>query len=103
MAIKKNLVRDRIDRLGGKQDIEKPESRDIGTSRKRESERFKKIRRMIERGETTNYYINKRTGELMQRILVHLPLELVENLKREAFESIPRKTVSELIREMLKS
>ena len=103
MAIKKDLVKDRFDGIDGKRDVEKSRSRDIGTSKK-EPERARKIREMVERGETTNYYINKKTGELMQRILVHLPLELVEDLKREAFESIPtRKTVSELIREKLKS
>jgi len=97
-----SLIKDTRDETSGKRGIKKPRNHDIAISKEifKEPERFKQIRRAIEQGKT-NYYISK-NGEIMQRVLVHLPFELAEKLKKQAFESIPRITLSELIRKKLK-
>jgi hypothetical protein len=50
-------------------------------------------------GLKTNLYVNK-GGEVIQKVTVHLPKELVKRLKREALDK--EKTFSALIRERLK-
>lgn len=96
-----DLIKDT--RTSGKPDIKKPKNRDITISEKtsKEPERFKQIRKIIEEGKTTNYYLSK-DGEIMQRVLIHFPLELAEKLKKQAFEAVPRITLSSLIRKKLK-
>jgi len=47
-----------------------------------------------------NFYENKK-GELIQKVTLHLPFEMVERFKIKALKS--RKTLSEIIREKLKS
>jgi len=47
-----------------------------------------------------NYYLSKTTGEVIQKVTVHLPFEMVFNLKGEG--TIKGKTLSELIREKLR-
>ena len=96
-----DLIKDT--RTSGKQSIEKSGHQDITISEKtvKEPERFKQIRKIIEEGKTTNYYLSK-DGEIMQRVLIHLPFELCEKLKIQAFNSIPRRTLSDLIRKKLK-
>ena len=96
-----DLIKDT--RTSGKQDTKKSGYHDIAISEEmfKESERSKQIREVIKEGKTTNYYLSK-DGEIMQRVLIHLPLELTEKLKRQAFEAIPRMTLSGLIRKKLK-
>ena len=50
-------------------------------------------------GLKTNLYVNK-GGEVIQKVTVHLPRELVKSLKREALDR--GITLSGLIRERLK-
>lgn len=47
-----------------------------------------------------NYYEAKRTGELIQKVTLHLPLALVDKLKDQAREK--RVTLSEIVRQRLK-
>lgn len=89
------LIKDTRGKASGKPDIT------ISQKTTKEPERFKQIRRAIEQGKTTNYYLSK-NGEIMQRVLIHLPFELCEKLKIQAFESIPRITLSGLLRKKLK-
>ncbi len=58
------------------------------------------VRKAMRSGEIKNIYENK-AGEIMQRVLIHLPYDLVEKLRLEAFESIPRKSLSRMIRDKL--
>ena len=83
-------------------DIKKPKNRDITISQKVADEppRFKQVREAIASG-SSNYYISK-DNEIIQRILIHIPFELCERLKKQAFESVPRMTLSGLIRKKLK-
>jgi hypothetical protein len=103
MTIKKEQIKNRLDRLEGKKvdDKKKSRHRDIPKSKKtvETSERAARARKRAIEGKATNYYINK-DGELMQRILVHLPFDMVEGLRLEAYNSM--KSLSELIREKLK-
>ena len=46
-----------------------------------------------------NFYINKE-GEVIQKVTIHLPRDLVDKLKREALDK--RTTLSEIIRRKLK-
>ena len=102
MTIKKEQIKNRLDRLEGK-GVDKKTSRhrDISKSKKtvKTSDREAQVRRRIAQGTTTNYYISKE-GELMQRILIHLPFDVAEELRREAFDSM--KSLSEVVREKLK-
>lgn len=111
MTLKKELIKNRLDRLeesgedieeSKKQDTKKSEHRGITISQKVADEppRFRQVRELIAGG-SSNYYISKE-GEIIQRVLIHLPLIQVENLKRQAFESVPRMTLSGLIRKKLK-
>ena len=60
------------------------------------------VRRMLEeRISVPNCYINKK-GEVIQRILIHVPWIMAERLREEAFNSLPRKSLSHVIREKLK-
>lgn len=57
----------------------------------------------IDRG-VKHVYVGKRgsqEGVRMKRVLVHLPYDYVEQLRTEAEIAIPRKTISEVIREKL--
>ena len=63
------------------------------------SERHEALRKDIESGRATSYYINKK-GEIIQKVTVHLPYDMVTRLKKEAIDR--RITLSELIRERLK-
>lgn len=91
--------------------VERALIKDTKTSRRRDivkskpgekmSAREKQVRETIRREKSSTFYLNKE-GELIQRILVHLPFDLAEKLRIEAFESVPRKTFSELIREKLR-
>jgi len=47
----------------------------------------------------TNFYINK-NGEIIQKVTVHFPSDMVDRLKLEALKR--KITLSELIRERLK-
>jgi len=47
-----------------------------------------------------NFYESKRTGQIIQKVTIHLPFELVEELKIAALRE--RKTLSEIVREKLK-
>ena len=71
-----------------KQEVKNAESQDVKTAGLPEGLKGKK-----------NFYINKE-GEIIQKITLHLPLKLVDQLKREALDK--RITVSEIIRERFK-
>lgn len=58
------------------------------------------VRKAMRDGTIKNIYEN-RDGEIMQRVLIHLPYDLVEKLRVEAFESIPRRSLSRMIRDRL--
>jgi hypothetical protein len=91
--VERSLIKDtKTSRL---RDIAKPQPG------KKMSAREKQNRETLEREKSSTFYLN-RVGELIQRILVHLPFDLAEQLRVEAFESVPRKTFSELIREKLR-
>jgi len=64
-------------------------------------ERLERGRQAAEMGIAPSLYINKK-GELMQKILLHLPFERALVLRDEAYNSMPRKSLSEVIREKLK-
>ena len=53
----------------------------------------------IKSGRAKNYYVNKE-GDIIQKVTVHLPIEMVTRLKKEAIDR--RITLSELIRKRLK-
>jgi len=63
------------------------------------SERHEDLRKDIESGRATSYYINKE-AEIIQKVTVHLPYDMVTRLKKEAIDR--RITLSELIRERVK-
>ena len=58
------------------------------------------VRKAMRDGTIKNIYEN-RDGEIMQRVLIHLPYDLVEKLRLEAFESIPRRSLSRMIKDKL--
>jgi len=60
--------------------------------------KYENLRKEIEAGRATTYYINK-NGEIIQKVTVHLPIEMVTRLKKEAINQ--RITLSELIRRRL--
>jgi len=60
---------------------------------------YEDLERDIKKGLVKNYYLNKK-GEIIQKVTVHLPLGLVNKLKKEAIDN--RITLSELIRKKLK-
>jgi len=62
-------------------------------------DKFESLRKDIENGHVKNYYINKE-GDIIQKVTVHLPVEMVTRLKKEAIDL--RVTLSELIRNKLK-
>jgi len=57
------------------------------------------LRKDIEAGRAKNYYINKE-GDIIQKVTVHLPIDMVTRLKKEAIDQ--RISLSELIRKRLK-
>jgi len=65
----------------------------------KKSEKYKSLRKDIEAGRSKNYYINKE-GDIIQKVTVHLPINMVTRLKKEAIDL--RISLSELIRERLK-
>ena len=67
--------------------------------RKKRNEMEEKIRRDLDQGGARNFYVNK-TDELIQKVTVHIPYDVVMQLKKEAFDR--RITLSEVIREKLK-
>jgi len=58
------------------------------------------VRKAMRDGTIKNIYEN-REGDIMQRVLIHLPYDLVEKMRLEAFESIPRRSLSRMIRDKL--
>lgn len=62
-------------------------------------DKYKNLRKEIKAGRATTYYINKK-GEIIQKVTIHLPIEMVTRLKIEAIEQ--RITLSELIRKRLR-
>jgi len=75
-------------RKAGRQRGRKPESQEVVKPELPENLKGKK-----------NFYINKE-GEIIQKVTIHLPLDLVDKLKREALDK--RTTLSEIIRERFK-
>ena len=63
------------------------------------SKAYESLRKDIESGRVKNYYINKE-GDIIQKVTVHLPIDMVIRLKKEAIDL--RISLSELIRERLK-
>jgi len=62
-------------------------------------DKYESLRKDIESDRVKNYYINKE-GDIIQKVTVHLPIEMVTRLKKEAIDQ--RTTLSELIRNRLK-
>lgn len=62
-------------------------------------DKYESLRKDIESGRVKNYYINKE-GDIIQKVTVHLPIEMVTRLKKKAIDQ--RVTLSELIRSRLK-
>jgi len=104
MSEKKRMGYDPLagDRVERKKDTRKPRknekmkqgNNDIAEKRK------EMVRKAMRDGTIKNIYENK-SGEIMQRVLIHLPYDLVERLRLEAFESIPRRSLSRMIKEKL--
>lgn len=67
---------------------------------KKGSKEYLNLRTEIRAGLRKNFYINKK-GEIIQKVTVHLPSDVVDRLKLEALKR--KITLSELIRERLKS
>jgi len=59
-----------------------------------------KILRAIKEGNTSNYYLSK--GQLMTRMLIHVPWEIAEDLRKEAAEAFPRRSISQIVLDKLK-
>jgi len=68
------------------------------SSKVRPPNKYENLRKEIKAGKATTYYINK-NGEIIQKVTVHLPIEMVTRLKKEAIDQ--RITLSELIRRRL--
>lgn len=62
-------------------------------------DKYESLRKDITSGRVKNYYINKE-GNIIQKVTVHLPIDMVTRLKKEAIDD--RVTLSELIRSRLK-
>jgi hypothetical protein len=62
-------------------------------------DKYESLKKDIESGLVKNYYINKE-GDIIQKVTVHLPIDMVTRLKKEAIDQ--RTTLSELIRSRLK-
>jgi hypothetical protein len=62
-------------------------------------EKYDSLKKDIKSGRVKNYYINKE-GDIIQKVTVHLPIDMVTRLKKEAIDQ--RVTLSELIRSRLK-
>ena len=60
-----------------------------------------KILRAIEEGKTSNYYLSK-DGQLMTRMLIHLPWDIAEDLRDEAAGAFPKRSISKIILEKLR-
>lgn len=80
--------------ISEKSSTTKEKSRETKTMKKYES-----LKKDIESGRVKNYYINKE-GDIIQKVTVHLPIDMVTRLKKEAIDQ--RVTLSELIRSRLK-
>ena len=98
MALKRDQIKKRLARIEGKE--EKPEMQEIKKVRSLEVKKSgsHKVKKSELLG-LKNFYENKE-GELIQKVTIHLPYELVESLKEEARKA--RVTLSYIIRKRLK-
>lgn len=67
-------------------------------SKAKAQDKYEELRKEIESGKATTYYINKE-GDIIQKVTVHLPIEMVTRLKKEAIDR--RVTLSKLVKERL--
>jgi hypothetical protein len=88
------LQKEDVNEIPENPSIIKENTREIETMDKHES-----LKKDIESGRVKNYYINKE-GDIIQKVTVHLPIDMVTRLKKEAIDQ--RVTLSELIRSRLK-
>lgn len=88
-----SLIQDTREKKSRRHEVQKSENKEIKKSR---SQDVMKSRLLSKK----NYYESKRTGQIIQKVTIHLPIELVENLKIKALKE--RKTLSEIVREKLK-
>jgi len=88
-----NLIQDTRRKKPRRQESRKAEPQDVKTSRSQDVRTSKLLSKK-------NFYESKRTGQIIQKVTIHLPFELVEELKITALKE--RKTLSEIVREKLK-
>lgn len=88
-----NLIQDTRKGKQKRREPRKAESQEIKTSRIQDV----KTSRLLSK---KNFYESKRTGQIIQKVTIHLPFEMVKELKIEALEE--GKTLSEIVREKLK-
>jgi len=88
-----NLIQDTRKGKQKRREPRKAESQEIKTSRNQDV----RTSRLLSK---KNFYESKRTGQIIQKVTIHLPFELVEELKIAALRE--RKTLSEIVREKLK-
>lgn len=69
-------------------------------SKAKAQDKYEDLRKEIESDNAkTTYYINKKSREIIQKVTVHLPIEMVTRLKKEAIDR--RISLSELIKKRL--
>ena len=88
-----NLIQDTRKGKQKRREFGKAETKEIKTSRNQDVRTSKLLSKK-------NFYESKRTGQIIQKVTIHLPFELVEELKIAALRE--RKTLSEIVREKLK-
>ena len=88
-----NLIQDTRKGKSERQEIRKSKRQEVKKSRLQDVKASKLLMKK-------NYYESKRTGQIIQKVTIHLPVDLVEDLKLEALRE--RKTLSEIVRERLK-
>jgi len=87
-----DYIRDtREEKPGQEKPVIKPRER-----KAREPERYQKIRAAIKEGKTSNYYLNKK-DELMTKLLIHLPLEVHDQLQKRSNENFPKVSMSQIL------
>ncbi len=70
-------------------------------SRAKAQDKYEELRKeILAKDAKKTYYINKKTDEIIHKVTVHLPIEMVTRLKKEAIDR--RVSLSTLIREKLK-
>ena len=88
-----NLIQDTRRGKQKRRESRKAETQEVKASRNQDVRTSKLLSKK-------NFFESKRTGQIIQKVTIHLPFELVEELKIAALRE--RKTLSEIVREKLK-